>query len=102
MSKTTLKIGSHDVYLVERADAPKPNAIPWLLLSAKSVGTEGAFSKVTSIQRVNTAGGTAPQDGCSRESAGTTTRVAYSADYYFFSAKQTGQRVNSHVLRTQY
>jgi hypothetical protein len=86
----------------ERADAPAANAIPWLLLSAKSVGTEGAFSKVTSIQRVNTAGGTAPQDSCSRELAGSTMRVGYSADYYFFSAKQTGRRASNQILRTQY
>ena len=32
----------------ERADAPVANAIPWLLLAAKSVGSEGSFSKVTS------------------------------------------------------
>jgi Protein of unknown function (DUF3455) len=86
----------------ERADAPEPNAIPWLLLFAKSVGTEGAFSNVSSIQRVNTAGGTAPQDGCSRESAGATARVGYSADYYFFSAKQTGQRATRQAERARY
>src|SRR5882672_10629466 len=40
----------------ERADAPVADAIPWLLLSARSVGSEGSFSKVTSIQRVNTVG----------------------------------------------
>ena len=31
--------------LKERADAPAASAIPWLLLAAKSVGPEGAFSK---------------------------------------------------------
>ncbi len=86
----------------ERADAPATHAIPWLLLAAKSVGPQGSFSKVTSIQRVNTAGGTAPQDGCSRELAGTTTRVGYSADYYFFSAKQTGQRASNQVAQPRY
>src|SRR5687768_11863922 len=33
--------------LKERADAPAASAIPWLLLAAKSVGPEGAFSRVT-------------------------------------------------------
>jgi Protein of unknown function (DUF3455) len=47
--------------LKERADAPVPDAIPWLLLTAKSVGSDGSFSKVTSVQRVNTAGGLAPK-----------------------------------------
>ena len=71
----------------ERADAPAADAIPWLLLSAKSVGAEGAFSKVTSIQRVNTEGGAAPKTGCSQATAGTQGRIAYTADYYFFTSK---------------
>jgi hypothetical protein len=67
-----------------RADAPAANAIPWLLLSAKSVGGEGAFSKVSSIQRVATAGGLAPQGACV---SGAQARVNYTADYYFFTAR---------------
>ena len=50
----------------ERADAPAADAIPWLLLSAKSVGPAGSFSKVTSIQRVNTVGGVSPTAGVLR------------------------------------
>jgi hypothetical protein len=73
--------------LVERADAPKAGDIPWLLLGAKSVGPEGAFSKVTSIQRVNTTGGVAPKAGCSQANAGTPARIPYTADYYFFTAR---------------
>lgn len=69
----------------ERADAPAAGAIPWLLLTARSVGPVGAFSKVTSIQRVNTVGGIAPRDGCAAASTGQVARVAYTADYYFFS-----------------
>jgi hypothetical protein len=64
-----------------RADAPYAGDIPWLLLSAKSVGAEGAFSKVTSIQRVATAGGQAPVEPCTQE--GMRARVPYTADYYF-------------------
>jgi len=71
----------------ERADAPVADAIPWLLLAAKSVGPAGAFSRVTSIQRVNTAGGAAPKAGCSQAAAGALARIAYTADYYFFTAK---------------
>jgi Protein of unknown function (DUF3455) len=69
----------------QRADAPAASAIPWLLLGAKSVGKEGAFSKVTSIQRLATAGGVAPAGGCNQP--GEEARVYYSADYYFFTAK---------------
>jgi len=71
----------------ERADSPERNAIPWLLLTAKSVGPEGALSKVTSVQRVNTRGGVAPQSGCSRAAVGTQARIDYTADYYFFTAR---------------
>jgi hypothetical protein len=73
--------------LIERADAPKAADIPWLLLGAKSVGPDGAFSKVTSIQRVNTVGGVAPKAGCSQGNAGTPARIPYTADYYFFTAR---------------
>ena len=71
----------------ERADAPVADAIPWLLLTAKSVGTEGSFSKVTSVLRVNTAGGVAPKADCSQATAGTPARINYTADYYFFTDK---------------
>jgi hypothetical protein len=71
----------------DRADAPVVGAIPWLLLAAKSVGPAGAFSKVTSIQRVNTVGGVAPKTDCSQATARTPARVDYTADYYFFTAR---------------
>jgi hypothetical protein len=68
-----------------RADAPQAGSIPWLLLGAKSVGPQGAFSGVTSIQRVATTGGTAPAGECAQ--AGARARVDYTADYYFFTAR---------------
>ena len=71
----------------ERADAPSADAIPWLLLAAKSVGPEGSFRHVSSIQRVNTVGGVAPKNGCSQAAAGQSARVNYTADYYFFTRK---------------
>jgi len=73
--------------LKERADAPVPDAIPWLLLTAKSVGSDGTFSRVTSVQRVNTVGGVAPKAGCSQAAVGTPARIGYTADYYFFTTK---------------
>ena len=78
--------GSKIVGVVKaRADAPSTSDIPWLLLGAKSVGGEGAFSKVTSVQRVSTSGGIAPAGACAGE--GTRARVPYTADYYFFTAR---------------
>jgi hypothetical protein len=73
--------------LKDRADAPAAGAIPWLLLTSKSAGPEGSFSKVTSIQRVNTVGGVAPAGGCSQAEAGKPARVNYTADYYFFTTR---------------
>jgi hypothetical protein len=72
----------------ERADAPATDAIPWLLLSAKSIGPQGSFSSVTSIQRVSTVGGVAPKGGCFEAEAGKRLRIGYSADYYFFAPQQ--------------
>lgn len=69
----------------ERADSPSPEAIPWLLLAARRTGPLGAFSDVTSIQRVNTVGGMPPRAGCTRANAGTQARVAYVTDYYFYT-----------------
>ena len=68
-----------------RADAPEGGAIPWLLLGATPVGPDGAFSHVSSVRRVKTAGGIAPSSGCSAAAAGSLARVPYTADYYFFT-----------------
>ena len=68
-----------------RAAAPGAGDIPWLLLDAKSSGRPGKFSHVTSVQRVNTHGGAAPQAGCSRETLGREARVRYIAEYRFFN-----------------
>ncbi|HEV8109402.1 MAG TPA: DUF3455 domain-containing protein [Burkholderiales bacterium] len=67
------------------ATAPDAVAIPWLLLGAKSVGPAGTFSTVSSVRRVHTTGGIAPDSGCSAAAAGTLVRVPYTADYYFFT-----------------
>ena len=80
--------GSKIVGVVKsRADAPQAGAIPWLLLTTKSVGAEGAFAKVTTLQRINTVGGVAPAAGCSATTLGQTARVPYSADYVMYAAK---------------
>ena len=73
--------------VLQKADAPDANAIPWLLLGAKSVGPDGAFSRVSSIQRVNTSGGKAPAAGCSAADAGKFARIAYTADYHLYGKR---------------
>jgi hypothetical protein len=69
-----------------KTDAPEKGSIPWLLLSATSHSGQGAFTNVTSIQRVHTKGGQAPSaDSCSAANQGAETKVRYSADYYFYA-----------------
>lgn len=63
---------------------PDPNAIPWLLLTAKSTSGSGLFSQTQSIQRVNTFGGKAPESGCNKVLAGKEVRMPYKATYYFY------------------
>lgn len=70
----------------ERLDAPDGKAIPWLLLKAKSNEGNGTFSKITSVQRVDTAGGLAPAAAdCAQSSQDKEVRVDYSANYYFYA-----------------
>jgi hypothetical protein len=65
-------------------DGPDSTAIPWLLLVAKSTSGPGAFSRIQSIQRINTVGGKAPAGGCTEAQAGKEARVPYKATYYFY------------------
>ncbi len=73
--------------LKAKEDAPKAGSIPWLLLSARSVGSEGRFASITSVQRVNTEGGVAPARKCDASTLGVTERVPYTADYVLLSAR---------------
>ena len=70
-----------------RADSPE-GAIPWLLLSAKSAGEPGKFSRVTSIQRVRTSGGLPPRTPCKPELLGRQAGVPYSAVYRYFTPSE--------------
>ncbi len=69
---------------IAEADAPRADAIPWLLLQATTHGGNGVFSKVEYIQRVNTVQGKAPASGCDPGNIGVEVRADYSADYYFY------------------
>jgi hypothetical protein len=73
--------------LVARVDSTDPNSIAWLLLRAKSTSGAGIFAGVRFIQRLHTVGGMAPSHGCDSGSAGAESSVAYSADYWFYTAK---------------
>ena len=72
--------------VIAKHDAPKPDAIPWLLLAAASHTGEGILSRVTSIQRIHTEGGLPPAvNTCDAAASGKESRSAYAADYYFYA-----------------
>ncbi len=74
--------------VVTRENGPNPQAIQWLLLRAKSNAGKGIFGKTQFIQRLHTIGGVTPTDLCDASHAGQRTRVAYSADYYFYAGRR--------------
>jgi hypothetical protein len=72
--------------VIAKQDAPKPEAIPWLLLAAARHSGEGILSRVTSIQRIHTEGGLPPgANTCDGSATGKESRSSYSADYYFYA-----------------
>lgn len=74
--------------VVARDNGPNPGAIQWLLLRAKSNSGKGIFGRTQFIQRLHTIGGVTPGAGCDADHADGRTRVAYSADYYFYSSRR--------------
>jgi hypothetical protein len=70
------------------APAPRPGAVPWLLLKAKTNEGTSTFARVTYIQRVDTKGGVAPATGCDQAHVNTEARVDYSANYYFYAPQR--------------
>jgi hypothetical protein len=69
-----------------KVEAPNPQAIPWLLLSVTAHSGEGILSRVTSIQRIHTEGGVAPETKyCDGSASGKEVGVKYAADYYFYA-----------------
>jgi hypothetical protein len=78
--------------MAAKADAPDPKAIPWLLVTVTGHSGSGKLSGVTSIQRVNTVGGLAPESlpataECSESSGEVEFKSSYSADYYFYARR---------------
>lgn len=72
-----------------------PGAIPWLrveVVGAQRGPTGGAsLTSTTFIHRLNTAGGVAPETGCSQSGdVGKTALVPYTTDYYFYKPVRHG------------
>jgi hypothetical protein len=72
---------------VANSPSPDSDSIPWLLVTILSHEGSGVLSRVTTVQRLNTKGGTAPASGCDVSQVGQQVRVPYSADYRFYVSK---------------
>ncbi|HEX6231507.1 MAG TPA: DUF3455 domain-containing protein [Jiangellaceae bacterium] len=69
-----------------------PTAVDWLLLSvaSSSAGEGDQLTGTTFIQRTATSGGIAPDAAeCNAETVGNQAEVPYTADYYFWKAKNS-------------
>ena len=62
-----------------------PNDIPWLRLTGTADTTSGIFRRVTTIQRVNTVGGTIPTEPGT--TPGEERYEPYTAEYYFYRSR---------------
>jgi FtsP/CotA-like multicopper oxidase with cupredoxin domain len=71
--------------VVNKADVSPGKAISWLLVEVVSHKGDGLFSNVNFINRINTYGGLPPTSRCNANHLGSEKRVAYTADYVFYS-----------------
>ncbi len=71
---------------IAHVDSPVPGSVPWLLVNATSHSGDGALSRVTSIQRINTKGGAPPAaTDCNATKLNAEAKSRYTADYYFYA-----------------
>jgi hypothetical protein len=73
--------------MAAKVDAPEAGAIPWLLVNVIDHLGSGVFSRITTIQRVHTAGGLAPASGRASADPEKEFKSSYNADYYFYARK---------------
>ena len=71
--------------VVKKIDMAPDASISWLLVEVVSHKGDGLFSNVSFINRINTQGGLPPVSGCVANHLGSEKRVAYTADYIFYS-----------------
>jgi hypothetical protein len=64
------------------------SSISWLLVEVVSHKGNGLFADVKFINRINTNGGLPPLSGCDSNHLGAERRVAYTADYIFYTTRQ--------------
>jgi len=71
--------------VVKKIDVAPDASISWLLVEVVSHKGDGLLSNVSYINRINTQGGLPPVSGCGANHLGREKRVAYTADYVFYS-----------------
>jgi hypothetical protein len=71
--------------LLSKVDLTPDSAISWLLIEAVEHKGKGVLADVDFINRINTQGGLPPESGCNGNHLGSEKRVAYSADYVFYT-----------------
>jgi hypothetical protein len=71
--------------LVASVASPDPDAIPWLRLIAAEHHGSGVMTPITTIQRLHTKSGKAPEGGCDSAHEGSEARRPYEADYLFYA-----------------
>ena len=74
--------------VLNKIEITPASSISWLLVEVVSHKGNGLFSDVSFINRINTDGGLPPVSGCDSNHLGTERRVAYTADYIFYSKRQ--------------
>lgn len=62
-------------------------SLPLQLVKANPTADKGQMADITYIQRLKTVGGAAPSQTCDMASLGKEMRVAYQADYVFYTAR---------------
>ena len=74
--------------VVNKTDIAPESSISWLLVEVLAHKGNGLFSDVSFINRINTHGGLPPLSGCDSNHLGGEKRVAYTADYIFYTKRQ--------------
>ncbi len=65
--------------------APAPESARWLLFEVTSKSGSGLLGNISSVQRVDTAGGRPPPGHCSKNQLDATIRVPYTATFHFYT-----------------
>jgi hypothetical protein len=97
-SRDTSTVWARAVGMATNASDPQfvaPGAIAWLLLNVKDTGAQAGptggdkLTGTTFIQRLNTAGGSAPATDCAvATDVGKKAFVPYTADYFFYRSEE--------------